>query len=85
MWNLKNDTNEPIYETETDSQTQRTELWSPGVWGWTGSLGLVDANYYIQNIKQINNKVLQYSTGNYIQSPGINHNGKEYFKMYIFV
>ena len=24
------------------------------------------------------NKVLLYSTGSYIQSPGINHNGKEY-------
>ena len=29
MWNLKYDTNEPIYEPETDSQTQRTALWSP--------------------------------------------------------
>ena len=28
----------------------------------------------------INNKLLQYSTGNYIQCPMINHNGKEYFK-----
>ena len=27
-----------------------------------------------------NNRVLLYSTGNYIQSPGINHNGKEYEK-----
>ena len=27
----------------------------------------------------INNKVLLYSTGNYIQYPMINHNGKEYF------
>ena len=27
MWNLKYDTNELIYETETDSQTQRTDLW----------------------------------------------------------
>ena len=26
----------------------------------------------------INNKVLLYSTGNYIQYPVINHNGKEY-------
>ena len=26
----------------------------------------------------INNKVLLYSTGNYIQSPGIKHNGREY-------
>ena len=43
MWNLKYDTNELIYETETDSQTQRTYLWLPrgrewgrdgvGVWG----------------------------------------------------
>ena len=28
----------------------------------------------------INNKVLLYSTGNYIQYPVINHNGKEYEK-----
>ena len=28
----------------------------------------------------INNKALLYSTGNYIQSPGTNHNGKEYKK-----
>ena len=25
-WNLKHDTNQPIYETETDAQTQRTDL-----------------------------------------------------------
>ena len=36
MWNLKYDTNEPIYETE--SQTYKTDLWLPrgreglGVW-----------------------------------------------------
>ena len=29
MWNLKYDTNELIYETETDSQTQKTNLWLP--------------------------------------------------------
>ena len=29
MWNLKYDTNELIYKTETDSQTQRTNLWLP--------------------------------------------------------
>ena len=28
-WNLKYDTNEPIYKTETDSQTERTDLWLP--------------------------------------------------------
>ena len=29
MWKLKYNTNEPIYKTETDSQTQRTDLWLP--------------------------------------------------------
>ena len=29
MWNLKNDTNNLIYKTETDSQTQKTNLWLP--------------------------------------------------------
>ena len=29
MWNLKYDTNELTYETETDSQTERTDLWLP--------------------------------------------------------
>ena len=51
MWNLKYDTNELIYETENNSQTQRTDLWLPrgravGE-GWIGDLGFVDANYYI--------------------------------------
>ena len=31
------------------------------------------------------NKVLLYSTGNYIQYPVINHNGKEYEKECIYV
>ena len=51
MWNLKYDTNEPNYETETDSQTQRTDLWLPKGRGEgkrrIGSLGLTDANCYI--------------------------------------
>ena len=33
----------------------------------------------------INNKVLLYSTRNYIQYPVINHNGKEYEKEYIYI
>ena len=37
MWNLKFGTNEPIYETETESQTQRTDLWLPsGRWDGGG-------------------------------------------------
>ena len=29
MWNLKNDTNELTYKTETVSQTSKTNLWLP--------------------------------------------------------
>ena len=29
MWTLKYDTNELIYEIETDSQTEITDLWLP--------------------------------------------------------
>ena len=50
MWDLKYGANELIYRTETVSQTWRADLWLPRErWervGWTGSLGLVDANYY---------------------------------------
>ena len=53
MWNLKYNTSELIYETETDSQTWRTDLWllrgRGGGEEWIGSLGLADTNYYIQN------------------------------------
>ena len=34
----KNDTNELIYKTETDSQIQRTNLWLPGGRGGGGIL-----------------------------------------------
>ena len=51
MWNLKYGTNEPIYRTETDSRDlKNTPVVAKGEEegvGWTGSLGLVDANYYI--------------------------------------
>ena len=51
IWNLKHGPNEAIDETETDSQTQRKDLWVPreGGEGWTVILGLVDANCYVQN------------------------------------
>ena len=40
MWNLKYDTNELIYEAETDSQTARTDLWLPRVAGGKDALGV---------------------------------------------
>ena len=46
MWNLilKNDTNELIYKTETDSQISKTNLWSPKGKGGRGrdKLGVWD-------------------------------------------
>ena len=42
---------------------------------WSGSLGLADANGVY--IEWINNKVLLYSTGNYVQYLVITYNGKE--------
>ena len=50
MWKLKYDTHEPIYETETESWTLRTDLWLPrgrGLGeGWSGRLGLADVGFY---------------------------------------
>ena len=50
MWNLKYDTNELIYETETDSLTRRTVLWLPrgrGLGeGWSARLGLANVSSY---------------------------------------
>ena len=68
MWNLKYDRNEHIHETETDSLTQRTDLWLPsGRWGGRGmewEFGVSRCN--LLYIEWINNKGLLYSTGNYI-------------------
>lgn len=36
-------------------------------------------------IEGIKNKVLLYSTGNYIQYLMVNHNGKEYFKKNVYI
>ena len=48
-----------------------------------GVLGLAD--FKLLYILWINNKVLQYTTGNYIQYLIINHNKKEYEKVYIYI
>ena len=43
-------------------------------------------NFFLLNLECIRNRVLLYSTGYYIQVPGINHNEKEYQKrMYICI
>ena len=48
MWNLKNGTDELIYKTETDSQTENKHGYGRGSReGYIRSLGLADTNYYI--------------------------------------
>ena len=86
MWNLKYDTNEPIYETETKSGTFEQ---TGGCQGGLGGRG-EDWEFWVSRckllcIEWINNKALLYSTGNYVQYPVISHNGKEYEKEYIYV
>ena len=49
MQNPKYGTNEPVYETERDSLTQRIDVAAKVVAIWGGIWGLADANYYIQN------------------------------------
>ena len=71
VWNLNYGTNEPIYETETDPQTRRADLWLPSIGGRSG----IDGEFgFIRcktlHLEWISNEVLLHSTGNYIQSPG---------------
>ena len=77
MWNLKSNTNESLYKTETDSQTQKTNLWLS-----MGKVrrGGINQEYGINiqtTMHKIINRSLLYSTGNYIQYLVITYNGKE--------
>ena len=88
----KNDTNELIYKTEIDSQTQKTNLQLPKGQGAGGINQKFEINRYtLQYIKQINTKNLPYRTGKYIYYLIITHNGeklknktKENKKKYIY-
>ena len=51
--------------------------------GWTRNLGLAD-RCKLFHLEWMNKNLL-YSTGNYIQSPRVNHNGKEYFNKNIYM
>ena len=61
--------------------TDITDRWLPGGgrWGRDG-VGSWVSRCKLLYIEWPNNKVLLYSTGNYIQYPEINHTGKEYLK-----
>ena len=60
-----------------------------GCQGGLGGGGRVDWQFGVGRYKLLHlewiNKVLLFNTGNCIQSPGINHNGKEYKKEYIYM
>ena len=68
MESKEDDTNELIYKTEADSQTSKTNLWLPK-WERGGGINWEIGTdiYTLLYIKQITNKDLLYSTGNYTQ------------------
>ena len=76
-WNLKYDANELICKAKIESQTQETHV--------RESSGEINQEFVMNRytpvyIKQLNNKVLLYSTENCVQYPITSHNGKEYEK-----
>ena len=80
MWNLKDETNDPIDEIE--SETQRTGWWLPKQRGCEGGMEWKFGTSRCKLLYRgwLSNKVLLCSTGKYTQYPVINHNGKEYEK-----
>ena len=61
MWNLIYGTNELIYKTETDSQTQKTDVWLPregggGVGGTEVEFGV--SGYKLLHLERISNEAL---------------------------
>ena len=50
---------------------------SKGAWLRLGQWSLEETRRWLTDTERINNKVFLYGTGNYIQYPVINHNGKD--------
>ena len=48
-------------------------------------LGIWISRCKLLYIHWINNKILLHSTGNYVQCPMINHNGKEYEEKNVYI
>ena len=70
----------------TDIENRTVVAKGEGVWGREVGVSRCELLY----IEWINNKVLLYSTGDYIRHPVINHNGEEYEKkecvcIYIYI
>ena len=76
MRNLKCGTSESTYKTETDSQTWKTDMWvlrGGGEGGMNREFGV--SRCKLLHLEWISKEALLYSTGNYIQSLGIDHDG----------
>ena len=85
LWNLKYDTNEHIYETEIDSQIQRTDLWLPWL-GWgRDELGVWDQQMQAIMYKMDKEQGPTESHRKLIKYLVINQNGKEYEKEYLYI
>ena len=80
----KNDINELIYETNRLTDTENKLVFAKGEWGGTEWEFRTDVCKLFKLLYTgWINKVPLCRTGNYIQYPVINHNGKEYEKEYI--
>ena len=81
MWNLKYGTNEPIYKInrciDIEKRLVAGRKWNErGVWVRRRKL---------LHLEWISYEVLLYNTGNYIQSLGIDHNGRQYEKKHVYI
>ena len=86
MWNPKYDKNELIYETETDIENRLVVAKGKGGgrrMDW--EFGISRCKLLLNIYRMDNQQGPPYSTGNYIQYPVINHNGKEYEKECIYM
>jgi len=80
----KNDTNELIYKTGTDSQIQKTSLRLPKGKSGRDKPGVWITTHTLLCIRRITNKDLLYSTGSSTQYFVITYKGKESEKAYIY-
>ena len=86
MWNLKEkDTDELTHKTQTDPQTQTTSLWSPNGKAWRGINQKFWINIVLLYTKQITNRDILGSPGNYTQYFVITYKGKKYEKEFMYV
>ena len=77
MWNLKYGTNDPINKTETDhghGEQTRGSQGERGGSGMDGEFGV--GGYKLLHLEWVSNGALLYSTGNDVQSFGLEHDGR---------